>query len=173
MELPLQLKVDPKSKPLKTRLSKLEAYDFADITADVQRYYGWSAKKAADIEVRAKQFLCLAFLDPGHYHIPEQDIDDYWHRMILHSKWYEKFCNSIFKTFYHHTPEPDPIKLNQANRDRTKAVAEYWFGTPFTSMVRTCTQCKGPITPVDLRPALEMMPRIQIRKARAASSMRE
>ena len=58
------------------------------------------------IETETKRFFSFAFLDPGYYHIPEPDVDEYWHRMILHTQWYSKFCLDTFGQYYHHTPEP-------------------------------------------------------------------
>jgi hypothetical protein len=119
----------------------------SDIKRDTMRKLGWSQDKADLVENRAKKFFSLAFLDHDHYHIPDVDVDELWHRMILHTQWYCKFCDDIFGTYYHHTPEPDASHLNQQNRDRSEKLMQYWFQESWDKMVDTCTQCSGPTEP--------------------------
>ncbi|MGA9867002.1 MAG: hypothetical protein WBQ75_11255 [Acetobacteraceae bacterium] len=155
---PLDLKVDPINAGVLAKLRLLDGYDFLAITADAERKLGWSSTHSAEIEKQVKQFLSLAFLDPGFYHIPELDVDEYWHRMILHTQWYAKFCDDVFGSYYHHTPEPDPAHMNQANRDRSVKLADYWFGTKWANLVRTCTQCRGPFIVSGIAPDPQTMP---------------
>lgn len=132
------------NKKLDAALKKLAKYDFSSITESCADRYGWKVKKAEETELETKRFFSFAFLDPGFYHIPEADVDEYWHRMILHTQWYQKFCLDIFGQYYHHTPEPDQSLLSKENRERTLGLIEHWYGYKWESLVRTCTQCKGP-----------------------------
>ena len=111
-------------------LRKLEAYDFSPVTKSCIDRYGWSAEKAQQTEIETKRFFSLAFLDPGHYHIPESDVDEYWHRMILHTQWYQQFCLDTFGAYYHHTPEPEQNLISEENRKRSLALI------PTTSLER-------------------------------------
>ncbi|MGE3335518.1 MAG: hypothetical protein AB7I36_17885 [Rhodospirillaceae bacterium] len=159
-KLPLGLKVDPQSKILLMRLAKIEDYDFSGISADIKRKLRWTPRKIAKTELEVRRFFSLAMLDPGYYHIPEVDVDDYWHRMILHTVWYTKFCKSVFGGYFDHTPEPDPDHLNQRNRERTVKVVSYWYGSKWPKLVKTCTQCNHPTTLKTLpKPAKGAMPR--------------
>ncbi|QWT14556.1 hypothetical protein [Sphingobium xenophagum] len=156
--LPLELKVDPLSAEVAKRLDSLSQYDFSAITDDVTRKYGWKSAKSISVEKQVKQFFALAFLDPGYYHIPEEDVDEYWHRMILHTVWYSDFCQSVFGQFYHHTPEPDPAHISEENRERTKRLVDYWFATEWNNLVLTCTQCRGPALEFGVKPDDSALP---------------
>lgn len=158
MTLPLGLKKDPRNPALIEKLLELETYDFREINQSVQTKYNWTQEKTEHYEREAKKFFALAFLDAGAYHIPEADVDEYWHRMILHTKFYNEFCQKIFGTYYHHTPEPDETLVSEENRRRSLALIPYWFGTEWGTLVRTCTQCRGPFLSTSLRPAAETLP---------------
>lgn|SRR5574337_361112 len=150
--LPLGLIHDPQNPLLLQRLAELEAYDFSHITRSVQDKYGWDPDKSRSVEIETKKFFSLAFLDQGYYHIPEPDIDEYWHRMILHTQFYIAFCDAIFGGYYHHTPEPSDDKLNEENRNRTLELIPKWYGNSWRSVVKTCTQCRGPYIASNLQP---------------------
>lgn len=160
---PLGLMVDPRNDDLVRRLAFLEKYDFSVITKDVSDKYGWSEEKAKEVELQFKRFMSLAWLDRSEYHIPEIDVDEYWHRAILHTQWYGRFCQDMFGSFYHHTPEPSPDNVNQRNRDRSLELIKYWYGQEWEHLVRTCTQSKGPVPTIDnigLSPSREVIPAI-------------
>ena len=142
--LPLGLIVDPNNNSLLVALRKLENYNLDHITRDVEKKYHWTQDKAHEIETETRRFFALAFLDQGYYHIPEADVDEYWHRMILNTQFYHSFCRDIFGDYYHHTPEPNANTINANNRNRTQQLVNYWFGTTWHSLVLTCTQCRGP-----------------------------
>jgi len=144
MPHPLDLKVDPQNNNLISKLSQLESYDFGFIKTDVMKKLNWPQEKADYVERRVKMFFSLAFLDQGNYHIPEVDVDEFWHRMILHTMWYVQFCDDIFSEYYHHTPEPDQKHLNQANRQRSRDLIKHWYADSWDFIIMTCTQCRGP-----------------------------
>jgi hypothetical protein len=156
--LPFALAVNPGNDQLLQKLRELENYDVGHINRSVMTKYGWSADKAKELEIETKKFFALAFLDQGHYHIPEPDVDEYWHRMILHSRFYVDFCESMFQGYYHHTPEPDDGALSIENRERSLKLIKYWFGTEWGSVVQTCTQCRGPVIYEALQPIPSALP---------------
>lgn len=161
-DAPLGIIVDPRNPALLEKLYELEKYDFSSITSDAREKLGWDEPTAAAVELQFKRFLSLNWLDPGRYHIPEINVDEYWHRAILHTKWYAEFCRKTFGSFYHHTPLPDPKNMSVENRDKTILLISYWYGDDWKDLVRTCTQCEGPeihpITIQHLAPSAETMP---------------
>ena len=162
-DLPLELKVDPKNEKLILKLSQLDKYDFSAINSDMQKKYSWPIEKSKYIEPRVKKFFALSFLNADNYHIPDIDVDEYWHRMILHTVWYHKFCSDMFGSYYHHTPAPDPNHISTENREKSKELMAYWFGEPWDFIVMTCTQCNHP-TPggfaLELRPDPSTLPKL-------------
>lgn len=48
----------------------------------------------------------LTHLKSGKKYVsmPSQVADDLWHEFILHTREYQKFCQSAFGQFFHHTP---------------------------------------------------------------------
>ena len=164
--LPLGLLKDPGNPQLVEQLKELQDYDFSEVTRQCVEKYGWSKEHAKEIEQQAKQFLSLAYLDQDQYHIPEADVDEYWHRMILNTSWYERFCNDVFGAYYHHTPVADPRTMNDDARLRSKAIVIYWYGKKWKELVKTCTQCRGPKAVVKdkfdkLKPALDRLPNVK------------
>ncbi|MBV1911861.1 MAG: hypothetical protein KUG78_21385 [Kangiellaceae bacterium] len=149
-KLPLNLIKDTDNPRCNNALRRLELYDFSLIRNSCIEKYGWSQNEAKDVELETKQFLALPFLDPHFYHIPEEKVDDFWHRMILHTQWYSHFCEETYGFFLHHTPEPKGAKADMVNRDRSIQLAKLWFGKDWSNLVRTCTQCRGPSVPTAL-----------------------
>ncbi|MBD8084657.1 glycine-rich domain-containing protein [Chryseobacterium caseinilyticum] len=83
--------------------------------------------------------------------------------MILHTVWYNNFCNNIFGEYYHHTPEPDPEHMSDENRERSLKLIEYWYQNKWEQLIRTCTQCNSPspqAIPKDLWPSIEVVPKL-------------
>ena len=153
--LPLGLKVDPKSDAVVDLLGTLQAYDFSRIAWDCQQKFGWSEGHANAMLLECKQFLALAVLDPGHYHAPGHDADEFWHRAILNTQWYSTMCERVFGTFLHHSPLAAVEAPQIAYRDRTPQVLAYWFGAdrygPNYQLLGTCQQCNNP-TNLAVRP---------------------
>lgn len=160
--LPIGLKVNPGNSKLLGVFEKLENYDFSTITKSCIEKYGWDSAYASKIETWTKQFFALAFLDKGYYHIPEKDVDEYWHRMILHTLWYHEFCQTIIGEYYHHTPEPDPSHMSEENRERSLKLVDYWYHNTWETLIRTCTQCKGPGPSIsaELEPNKDSLPKL-------------
>lgn len=49
-------------------------------------------------------FICCAQAQGRFVSMPSQVADDAWHAMILHTRYYQDFCNKAFGRFLHHTP---------------------------------------------------------------------
>ena len=140
-ELPLKLIKNPDNPRCSNALRRLSLYDFSLITESCIDKFGWTVEEAEAIELQTKQFLALPFLDPHFFHIPEEKVDEYWHRMILHTQWYHAFCEETYGFYLHHTPEPRNKTPDLLNRNRTAELGKVWFGVNWSDLVRTCTQC--------------------------------
>lgn len=127
--LPLNLKVAPEGNVL-SQVQKLAAFDFERINQDVRRKYGWSPTQCVSLELRVKQLMALSFLDAGGIHAPDADVDEYWHRMILHTKWYKFFCGEVFGRFFHHNVESPISEATVSMCASTRALLAKWFIPP-------------------------------------------
>lgn len=165
-EYPLGLALDPENADLMQQLHRLEEYDFSEVTVLCQRKYGWSEEKAKELERITKQFLALAFIDWGHPHLPTEDIDQYWHRMILQTRWYATFCNDIFGFYFHHGLSPFAEKTGEGVKEakRTEVLMNHFFRQPI-QLVAECSGGGHGVLPIEpdrfmrsLRPSAEKMP---------------
>jgi hypothetical protein len=96
------------------------------------------------VEYETRQYLALSILDHECSHIPNDDIDEYWHRMILQTRFYRKFCADIFGFFQNHGPAP----TNEVGRvgpviKRTCDGMEYWFGKNWRRVGSHPGECSG------------------------------
>lgn len=139
--LPLGLIRDPENPALTVHLRKLEEWDFAQFSQSIAQRPGWSTKRVAAAEKAIKWFLALAFLDPGHFHVPPPDADQFWHLMILQTPWYRRFCDDFFGFYFDHFLEPNSALCNE-RRKRTARALEYWFG-PGARFRRTGAKSNG------------------------------
>lgn len=85
---------------------------------------------------------------------PSLRVDAFWHRFLLHTVPYARFCGALGVKFIHHVPEPaakaDPA-AGQAAMERTKAAIlaagytvdpDFWPGEGAAD----CTQCHAGCT---------------------------
>lgn len=54
------------------------------------------------LEWEFKKFVALTLIEPGLVFAPSGPVDMYWHFMILHTKEYREFCQTIWGSFQHH-----------------------------------------------------------------------
>lgn len=123
--LPLGLSRAPGGEAL-ARIERLAAYDFQIINDDLQWKYGWTSAKCRALELRTKQFMALSFLEDSAAHGPSAGVDEYWHRMILHTQWYGAFCSEVFDRFFHHNPTRPSAGDVEIGR-QTRASLGHWF----------------------------------------------
>ena len=142
-EMPLSLVLDPGNLHLIKRLQELEAYDFSVVRRHVSERLKWDESRAKEAELRTKQFMALSFLDMGEAHAPEADVDEFWHAMVMHTRWYHAFCDLIFGEYYHHEPEPAGASLDHERRERSVASMVRWFGDrPGFGLIMDCRRCQ-------------------------------
>lgn len=102
--LPLGLTQDPGNDELLRQLTILELYDFREVRLNCKVRTKWDDPRIEAAEYGIKLMFALELLDPGWFHIPGDDPDEYWHGMILHTGWYTSFCEAVLGRYHHHTP---------------------------------------------------------------------
>jgi hypothetical protein len=154
--LPLGLRVDPIHIGVLAKLRILESCDFSRITDDAEKRLDWTKQRASEMETQAKQFLSLVYLDPGYSHTPEIDVDAYWHRMILNTEWYIKFCDDVFGLYCHHILI-DPTEETLKDRERSAKLVHYWFGITWVNFLPRCSN-QGRAVYLGIAPEPQTMP---------------
>ena len=57
-----------------------------------------------EFEAEFREFLCTYVDDPeGHPMPPSEGVDMYWHKFILDTLLYRRFCNDVFGFYFHHS----------------------------------------------------------------------
>jgi len=140
-KLPLGLVRDPSNPLLLGRLKELETFDFSAPRRHASTRLGWDEATALDVELRTKQYMALGFLDMGESHVPEVDADEFWHSMMLHTRWYHAFCQVVFGEYFHHTPG-EPGGIDEGRRDRSLAGVHQWFGERAVNLTINCRACQ-------------------------------
>ena len=90
----------------------LDSYDFSHVNKRLISLgqkkalpFEISKKKCDEIEEKYKAFLFVCWKYRGDTFRPPLDADEFWHNHILFTREYTKFCNKLFGTFLHHSPD--------------------------------------------------------------------
>lgn len=65
---------------------------------------GWSQQATDVAEEWYRRFLILHVKYPNECHVPNEPIDEFWHKHILDTRKYAKDCDDVFGEFLHHFP---------------------------------------------------------------------
>lgn len=85
--------------------SQIAKLDLVCVRNSVIRRYRWTADLADHAEAQYRQFLHLLGTYPDRELVPwTEELDKFWHEHLLHTRKYEKDCNSLFGRFIHHEP---------------------------------------------------------------------
>lgn len=95
-----------------TQEDRVEALEFLDLSQvrrklqeDPPEGKGWTAEQSLEAEKWYRRYLFLIVKYPnGTKHVPNRQIDDFWHAHILDTKAYARDCESVFGYFLHHYP---------------------------------------------------------------------
>ena len=80
----------------------IEAIDLSQINLYFQLKKGWSEERVTQAVTDYRFFLSR--IDSRFNTSPTSDVDDIWHRHILHTKQYAYDCMRVFGKFIHHEP---------------------------------------------------------------------
>lgn len=83
-------------------------------------------RKEQQLVARGLRQFFLAHLKSGRKFVsmPSQVVDDLWHEFILYTRDYDKFCNTAFGQFFHHTPA---VALSGDKQNNTGLRRAWWF----------------------------------------------
>ena len=92
---------------LRRRLDAIRAYPFPQsmrMKFRETRPHLDSAQEHRVFEGLRDYFIICAQARGRFVSMPSQVADDAWHAFILHTRYYQQFCNKAFGRFLHHTP---------------------------------------------------------------------
>ncbi|CDH43655.1 glycine-rich domain-containing protein [Candidatus Contendibacter odensensis] len=122
----------------------IENFDYSPIRRDLAKDLGWSEKRIAQVESKAKAFFkCILVSNDGLRLSPDEEIDKFWHLFILRTQLYREFCEQVFGKFIDHQPEDDPVVLAGAFAN-TRQVYTQIFGKVIPLKGSPATCFKGP-----------------------------
>ena len=90
-----------------------------------RRYPQLSRKDMALIGNGLRQFF-LAYLNGGRRYVamPSEAADQLWHEFILYTREYQKFCDTAFGRFLHHTPA---MVLSPQHKQSNEGLRRVWW----------------------------------------------
>ncbi len=91
----------------------------------IAKQNNFSEEKAAALFKEAKRMLYLHTLTKKPVS-PSLDVDEAWHEMLMFTKFYKSFCDTI-GVFVHHDPSPGPPDGGRTYAS-TKSAYEEQFG---------------------------------------------
>lgn len=91
----------------------------------LQQKHGFSRKESALVSQALRQFF-LAYLNGKYRYVamPSQVVDDLWHEFILYTREYQKFCDTAFGRFLHHTPA---VVLSPQHKQSNEGLRRVWW----------------------------------------------
>ncbi len=97
------------------------------IHKEIIQYFSWKNKisyqDSLDIHKRLEVFLINASNSAVGL-TPTREIDEVWHNFILHTKFYDEYCQNNFGRFIHHNPRipssgfPSNLSCNTDDDDK-------------------------------------------------------
>jgi hypothetical protein len=85
------------------RVKKISDYDLWFVAERLKRA-GLSAEQIESGVTEFKKYMTLFALGYEELGMVSHDVDEVWHRFILFTEEYTKFCDSIFGKYIHHAP---------------------------------------------------------------------
>ena len=109
----------------KTSTQDYLSYEIDDLVEQMVEEMSLTHPQAELLFEDTKKFLLIAFLNPDKRCGPSPAIDACWHRFILHTREYMRFCDQMFGTYIHHRPGQFVVTYE----DDVARIAEKMFGS--------------------------------------------
>jgi hypothetical protein len=99
------------TKPKHEVLAAIQALDLESVKVrvmDAELGEGWTREYADSIEAAYKTYLTMLvkYPDDAEDILLSEDVDEFWHTHILHTRKYAEDCQTVFGNFLHHDPQP-------------------------------------------------------------------
>ncbi|TMC06755.1 MAG: hypothetical protein E6J41_17765 [Chloroflexi bacterium] len=123
-------------------LRQLDQYPFDQVRAQLLADGMEPATVERSIEELRKYFKLIAhgYRDLG---MTSPEVDAAWHALILHTRDYAEFCQSVFGRFIHHRPLRGAEVADVAPAANLHRAYSAVFGTPDPRVWQEVTKCNG------------------------------
>jgi hypothetical protein len=97
-------------RPQHEVIAAIQALDLESVklrVMDPELGEGWTREYADSIEAAYKTYLTMLvkYEDDAEDILLSEDVDEFWHGHILHTRKYAEDCQKIFGAFLHHNPQ--------------------------------------------------------------------
>ncbi len=83
----------------------LPTFDISFIVEQLSHQFkDWTPERFSQAVTGYRNYLALHKAVPGTHRVPNNDVDEIWHRHILNTKRYMADCEAYFGYYLHHTP---------------------------------------------------------------------
>ncbi len=108
-------------------LETVDAHEHPELIARLQRELDLDLPSAQQLFADMKRYLYLCTIS-GEKLAPTPKIDAAWHEFLMYTRDYTCFCQQMFGTFVHHTPNPTLTPHEVLDPNRTFQLAQQTFG---------------------------------------------
>lgn len=95
---------NPQPTTTDEQLQKLREFDLSRINQQL-RNDGYD--NVEELEAKFRRFIKLIIENPDSEITPSPEVDEYWHKFILDTREYHRFCEEVVGQFIHHMPNLD------------------------------------------------------------------
>jgi len=89
----------------KNLLAQVMTYDLSLIRERFLKDHPELSSRLDSIELVYRQYMYLCAIKPKmSLSVPSNEVDEFWHCHIIHTRSYQDFCNDIAGYFIHHAP---------------------------------------------------------------------
>lgn len=89
----------------KNILGRVMSYDLSVIRERFLKDHPELSSRLDSIELVYRQYMYLCAIKPKmSLSVPSNEVDEFWHCHIIHTREYQDFCNEIAGYFIHHAP---------------------------------------------------------------------
>lgn len=128
MKLPLGLKPEhslARDQKFVSLLRNIERENLNFIIKRMQKKHGFSRNKAERARITTLRYLAMSTISDIAVVPIDNDCDEFWHEMIIHTKFYAEFCLKFFGYFLHHEPANDSMNNSIAIKNFKPTIKIY------------------------------------------------
>jgi len=101
------------SEDVNSSLEKLRDFDLKPVTMRLEEEGHSEAEK---LEEEFRKFAALTIINEDTTVVPSERLDIFWHKFIMDTRRYQRFCDEVLGSFLHHEVS-DPREVEEVEPD--------------------------------------------------------